>query len=301
VAGVVERLRVRFERNVARPLGAGCWRYANATVCQGAQHYHPAFVAWVLTHGPLKPGQYLTRTCETADCCRPEHHTVVYRDATSPPEPPQSEPVGGTALCTACGVPLTRSSREDHHAPVPERCGGTALLAAWPSGLATLLRHALLAMAGSSPPRLDSDRWGPFALLPGWFGAACEALAELPAGQRRAGTLLLCKLVAHGYDVDARRGAESEAPGGVPHVPLTGASLAAVCAWLARGDRAHRIERIHHGMEKARRAGTHLGRPPVAVDVEATRQAFAQAGSLRKAAKLLGCSEATVRNRLRAV
>jgi DNA invertase Pin-like site-specific DNA recombinase len=79
--------------------------------------------------------------------------------------------------------------------------------------------------------------------------------------------------------------------------PLTRELLVAVFAWIAKVERAQLIERTKAGMARARRRGVQIGRPQ-AVDADQARRALAQAGSLRKAAKLLHVTEATIRRRL---
>jgi len=58
------------------------------------------------------------------------------------------------------------------------------------------------------------------------------------------------------------------------------------------------IERTKAGMKRAKCNGIHIGRPRHEVDADMARRALAKEGSLRKAAALLGTTEATIRRRL---
>src|SRR5262249_29611463 len=78
--------------------------------------------------------------------------------------------------------------------------------------------------------------------------------------------------------------------------------LMAVFAWVAQQERERIRERVRAGLERAKRRGTKsgkaIGRPRLGVDAERARLAVTKAGSIRKAAALLGCDERTLRNRL---
>jgi len=80
--------------------------------------------------------------------------------------------------------------------------------------------------------------------------------------------------------------------------PLTRELLVAVFGWIAKVERVQLVERTRAGMARAKRNGVHIGRPRAKVDADQARRAMAQAGSLRKAAALLGVSEASIRRRL---
>ena len=67
---------------------------------------------------------------------------------------------------------------------------------------------------------------------------------------------------------------------------------------VAELEKAMIRERVVAGLDRARRAGTRLGRPPVRVDLEAARALRAQGWSFRRVARSLGVSEATIRRRL---
>jgi DNA invertase Pin-like site-specific DNA recombinase len=80
--------------------------------------------------------------------------------------------------------------------------------------------------------------------------------------------------------------------------PLVAELLVSVFAWIARSEREQLVARTRAGMARAARAGVHCGRPRAPIDADQARRAMAKAGSLRKAAALLGTSTATLRSRL---
>jgi len=57
-------------------------------------------------------------------------------------------------------------------------------------------------------------------------------------------------------------------------------------------------ERILTGLDRARRRGKRLGRPPVDLDIEAVRRLRSEGLSLRKVAARLGCSTGVVQRAL---
>jgi DNA invertase Pin-like site-specific DNA recombinase len=67
---------------------------------------------------------------------------------------------------------------------------------------------------------------------------------------------------------------------------------------VAELERSLIVERIHSGFRRARAQGRKPGRPAVPLDIVQVRRAVERHGSIRKAAKRLGCSEGTLRNRL---
>jgi len=77
-----------------------------------------------------------------------------------------------------------------------------------------------------------------------------------------------------------------------------GRAVYTIIAAIAELERSLIVERIHAGLRRARAEGKRLGRPVVAVDVGSIHRAVERAGSIRAAARRLGCSEGTLRNRL---
>jgi DNA invertase Pin-like site-specific DNA recombinase len=67
---------------------------------------------------------------------------------------------------------------------------------------------------------------------------------------------------------------------------------------MAKSEREQLIARTKAGIARAKRRGVHVGRPRLEVDREHAVLAVQCAGSIRGAARLLGCNEGTVRNRL---
>jgi len=82
--------------------------------------------------------------------------------------------------------------------------------------------------------------------------------------------------------------------------PLVAELLVSIFAWIARQEREQLIARTKAGMARAKRQGVHVGRPRLEVDHQRAVLAVRRAGSIRGAARLLGCDEGTVRNRLAA-
>jgi DNA invertase Pin-like site-specific DNA recombinase len=82
--------------------------------------------------------------------------------------------------------------------------------------------------------------------------------------------------------------------------PMIAELLVSIFAWIARQEREQLIARTKAGMARAKRRGVHVGRPRLEVDHERAVLAVQRAGSIRGAARLLGCNEGTVRNRLAA-
>jgi DNA invertase Pin-like site-specific DNA recombinase len=84
--------------------------------------------------------------------------------------------------------------------------------------------------------------------------------------------------------------------------PLTSELLVAVFGWIAKCERAQLIERTRAGIERARNRGTKsgkaIGRPAIDLDAERAGLALKRAGSLRKAAAMLGVSVRSLRRRL---
>lgn len=70
--------------------------------------------------------------------------------------------------------------------------------------------------------------------------------------------------------------------------------LVAIFAWVAEQDRARLIERTHAGVATARRNGKALGRPKVALDIDAAMRMRKQGQSIATIAKKLGCGVGTV-------
>jgi DNA invertase Pin-like site-specific DNA recombinase len=73
-----------------------------------------------------------------------------------------------------------------------------------------------------------------------------------------------------------------------------------ILASVAELERALIRERVMAGLERARRQGKRLGRPPAHIDMDAARALRAQGFSIRKTARSLQVSEATLRRRLQA-
>ena len=74
----------------------------------------------------------------------------------------------------------------------------------------------------------------------------------------------------------------------------------ALLATIAKQERVRLSERVHAGLEKAKRAGRHGGRPRVIVDREQVRKLRAQGLSLRAIGDELGVATMTVHNILKA-
>jgi putative DNA-invertase from lambdoid prophage Rac len=67
---------------------------------------------------------------------------------------------------------------------------------------------------------------------------------------------------------------------------------------IAELERSLIVERIHRGLRRARANGKRLDRPEVVVDVAKARAVIARTGSVRAAARVLGCAPGTVRRAL---
>jgi putative DNA-invertase from lambdoid prophage Rac len=70
--------------------------------------------------------------------------------------------------------------------------------------------------------------------------------------------------------------------------------LIAIFSWCAEQERNRLIERTKAGLERARRAGKRIGRPPRKFDVERARELRASGMPLRKVAAELGIGAATL-------
>lgn len=76
--------------------------------------------------------------------------------------------------------------------------------------------------------------------------------------------------------------------------------LLAVFAWMTEQERLQIVERTKAGLERARRKGVQVGRPPKAIDLAEARALRASGLSLREIAAALRVSPATVYRALRA-
>ena len=76
--------------------------------------------------------------------------------------------------------------------------------------------------------------------------------------------------------------------------------LVAIFSWVAEQERARLIERTRAGLERARRLGTRLGRPPKPVDLVRARELRAGGRTLRQVAAALGIGVATLHRALAA-
>ncbi|MFI5296949.1 MAG: recombinase family protein [Polyangiales bacterium] len=70
--------------------------------------------------------------------------------------------------------------------------------------------------------------------------------------------------------------------------------LIAIVSWIAEQERARLVDRTRAGIERARRAGTKIGRPRRRVDVDLARELRTQGRSLRSIAIELGVGYATL-------
>lgn len=77
--------------------------------------------------------------------------------------------------------------------------------------------------------------------------------------------------------------------------------LVAIFGWAAQFERARLVERINAGLDRARRQGTRLGRPPAYAPevLEQARQLVASGLSVRAAAAQAGMSATTLRSHLK--
>jgi DNA invertase Pin-like site-specific DNA recombinase len=119
------------------------------------------------------------------------------------------------------------------------------------------------------------------------------SLDRLSRGGIEVTASLLRRLRASGVGVRSLR--ESWMDTSDPHM---GELLTAMMSWFAAQERRRLSERTKAGMARAKRQGVHVGRPRAAFDADQAQRAFQKAGSLRKAAALLGVSVRTVRRRL---
>ncbi|MGO8996496.1 MAG: recombinase family protein [Polyangiaceae bacterium] len=70
--------------------------------------------------------------------------------------------------------------------------------------------------------------------------------------------------------------------------------LVAIFSWVAEQERTRLVERTKAGIDRARRAGKRIGRPPRRVDVERARELRAAGRTLREVAGELGVGVATL-------
>jgi DNA invertase Pin-like site-specific DNA recombinase len=77
-----------------------------------------------------------------------------------------------------------------------------------------------------------------------------------------------------------------------------GRAMFVIVGAIAELERSLIVERIHSGLRRARAHGKRLGRPQVVVDVTKARAVLARTGSVRAAARALGCAPGTVRRAL---
>jgi DNA invertase Pin-like site-specific DNA recombinase len=77
-----------------------------------------------------------------------------------------------------------------------------------------------------------------------------------------------------------------------------GRAMFVIVGAIAELERSLIVERIHSGLRRARAHGKRLGRPEVVVDVAKARAVIARTGSVRAAARALGCAPSTVRRAL---
>ncbi len=75
--------------------------------------------------------------------------------------------------------------------------------------------------------------------------------------------------------------------------------LIAIFGWVAEQERATIVARTNAGLERARRAGVRLGRPPRALDVQRARALLDEGLSLRQVAKRLRVPPMTLHGALR--
>ncbi len=74
------------------------------------------------------------------------------------------------------------------------------------------------------------------------------------------------------------------------------ALLVAIFGWVAEQERARLIERTKAGLERARRQGKRLGRPPCsAIALHAAAEAVRAGSSIRRAANVKGIPESSLR------
>jgi len=66
--------------------------------------------------------------------------------------------------------------------------------------------------------------------------------------------------------------------------------LLGIISWVGEQERLRLTERVRSGIERARRQGVRLGRPPAEIDLARALRLKADGGSLRGIASSLGCS-----------
>lgn len=101
------------------------------------------------------------------------------------------------------------------------------------------------------------------------------------------------KLTAHGVQFESYTEAHFRTTG------PAGELMIAIAAWIAKQERLRISERTKAGMERAKRAGKHCGRPSRVFRVDEARRLRKQGLSLRKIAAKLGVSFMTVATRLK--
>jgi putative DNA-invertase from lambdoid prophage Rac len=77
--------------------------------------------------------------------------------------------------------------------------------------------------------------------------------------------------------------------------------LIAILSWLGEEERRQIASRSRAGVERARKLGTHIGRPAAVVDLDEARRLRGQGLSLRKAAAELGVPTSVLHRALRGV
>lgn len=70
--------------------------------------------------------------------------------------------------------------------------------------------------------------------------------------------------------------------------------LVAIFSWVAEQERFRLVERTHAGIERARRQGKRIGRPPAAINVTAARALRKDGASVRAIARQLGVSKTSL-------
>lgn len=75
--------------------------------------------------------------------------------------------------------------------------------------------------------------------------------------------------------------------------------LRPILAWIAQQERVRRRERTLAGLERAKAAGTILGRPRLELDTDAAQALLSKGYSQQRVAELLGVSRSTLQRRLR--
>ena len=91
----------------------------------------------------------------------------------------------------------------------------------------------------------------------------------------------------------AFRSSASASPGSTPAGPVRNL-LVAIFSWVAEEERRQISARSRAGVERARRLGKRIGRPPAVVDRVRARQLRAEGLSLRDVARRLGVPRSTL-------